>query len=158
VDQLPGMPPRTHKRCSGCDRVLPLADFNRNRRKADGRQSYCRDCFSQWHQRNKAVHNAQIHARNKRVAKDLQDRLLAYLRKHPCVDCGEEDLVVLEFDHLRDKTHNVAYLIRCGSWPRVLEEIAKCEVVCANCHRRRTARRGRFYRFLATFDDEDEDP
>lgn len=136
------MPPRTHKRCSGCNSTLPLAEFNRNRQAADGRQAYCRACFAAWHQRNKAAHNAQIHARNKRVAAVIQKRLLAYLREHPCVDCGERDVLVLEFDHLRDKTHNIAYLIRCGSWERVLAEIAKCEVVCANCHGRRTARRG----------------
>ena len=137
---------------------MPLESFNRNRRAADGRQAYCRACFSEWHQRNKAAHNAQIHARNKRVAKVMQERLLAYLREHPCVDCGEDDVLVLEFDHLRDKTHNIAYLIRCGSWERVLEEIAKCDVVCANCHRRRTQKRARSYRYLALFEVSDEDP
>lgn len=151
------MPVPRVKRCSGCQTFLPLDHFNRKRTAADGLQSYCRGCFSAWHQRNKAAHNAQIHARNKRVARDLQDRLLAYLRSHPCVDCGETDVLVLEFDHLRDKTHNVAYLIRCGSWERVVDEIAKCEVVCANCHRRRTLRRARSYRYLATFDSDEED-
>lgn len=145
------------KRCSGCRRVLSLDEFNRNRRKSDGRQSYCRSCFAAWHQLNKASHNAQIHARNKRVAKELQTLLLDYLREHPCVDCGEDDVLVLEFDHLRDKTHNVAYLIRCGSWERVVEEIEKCEVVCANCHRRRTGRRNGSYRYRATSGTDDDD-
>ena len=69
-----------------------------------------------------------------------------YLRLHPCVDCGESDIVVLEFDHLRDKTRNVSYLIGTGEIPRIKEEIAKCDVVCANCHRRRTSERGGWYR------------
>ena len=68
---------------------------------------------------------------------------------HPCVDCGESDIVVLEFDHLRDKTANVSYLISTGEIPRIKEEIAKCEVVCANCHRRRTSERGGWYRSRA---------
>src|SRR4051794_36986150 len=56
-------------------------------------------------------------------------------------DCGETDPVVLEFDHLRDKEFDIASGIHYHAWSKVLAEIAKCEVVCANCHRRRTARR-----------------
>lgn len=81
---------------------------------------------------------------DRRVAEN-QPRLRAYLREHPCTDCGEWDIAVLEFDHLRDKTANVSRMVRSASWERVLEEIAKCEVVCANCHRRRTARRAGYH-------------
>ena len=71
--------------------------------------------------------------------------VLAYLLEHPCVDCGETDPVVLDFDHLRDKTKNVSALLK-STWTRILREIEKCDVVCANCHRRRTASRGGFFR------------
>ena len=65
--------------------------------------------------------------------------MLEYLRTHACVDCGETDLLVLEFDHLRDKKYNIAEMInRDFTWASILREIEKCEVVCANCHRRRT--------------------
>jgi hypothetical protein len=47
--------------------------------------------------------------------------------------------VVLEFDHMGDKLFTVAKGLYDHSWEAVLSEIAKCEVVCANCHRRRTA-------------------
>jgi hypothetical protein len=67
--------------------------------------------------------------------------LLAYFKAHPCRDCGETDPVVLEFDHLRDKRFNIGGRLAYYNWDRILEEIAKCDVVCANCHRRRTARR-----------------
>ena len=72
--------------------------------------------------------------------------LVAFLREHPCVDCGEDDPVVLEFDHLRDKKFSISAGIQGRRWQDVLDEIAKCEVVCANCHRRRTAKRGGFLR------------
>ena len=71
---------------------------------------------------------------------------MAYFRDHPCVDCGETDPIVLEFDHLRDKKFGISTGIRNRNWADVLDEIAKCEVVCANCHRRRTVRRGGFIR------------
>lgn len=69
-----------------------------------------------------------------------------YLFDHPCVDCGETDPVVLEFDHIDTKSFDIAYGIRNNSWESVLREMDKCEVVCANCHRRRTSRRGGFRR------------
>ena len=72
--------------------------------------------------------------------------LMAYFRDHPCADCGETDPVVLEFDHLRDKKFVIAAGIRNRNWNDVLDEIAKCDVVFANCHRRRTAKRGGFLR------------
>jgi hypothetical protein len=67
---------------------------------------------------------------------------MAYLRQHPCVDCRETDPVVLQFDHTgNDKRANVSDLLTDRAWPAVLSEIEKCDVVCANCHHRRTARR-----------------
>jgi len=68
--------------------------------------------------------------------------LLAYLLDHPCIDCGEDDPVLLDFDH-RDpssKRSDVARLAHTKPWLQVLAEIEKCDVRCANCHRRRTAR------------------
>jgi hypothetical protein len=67
--------------------------------------------------------------------------LMAYLLEHPCVLCGEADPVVLDFDHLRDKVWEVTNLARHGGWSRLLAEIEKCRVLCANCHRRQTAQR-----------------
>jgi hypothetical protein len=77
-----------------------------------------------------------------------QNFITEYLAANPCVDCGEADPVVLEFDHVRGQKRKVmSTLVAEGySLKAIKEEIAKCDVVCANCHRRRTAHRGNFYK------------
>ena len=88
------------------------------------------------------------------LAKERTAYLVEYFATHVCVDCGEPDPVILEFDHLRDKSFDVAQALPYRSWKSILAEIAKCEVVCANCHRRRTGRRPGSLRVLLTSDDE----
>ena len=60
-----------------------------------------------------------------------------YLSKHPCTDCGNDNIVVLDFDHIRgEKVANISQIVSNGSALRsLLREIEKCEVRCANCHR-----------------------
>ena len=55
-------------------------------------------------------------------------------------------MLVLEFDHLGDKEFGIGAGFRDRSLQALLNEMAKCEVVCANCHRRRTATRGGYLR------------
>ncbi|MEN3284146.1 MAG: hypothetical protein V7607_5286 [Solirubrobacteraceae bacterium] len=77
----------------------------------------------------------------------LQAYVFEYLREHACVDCGEGDPVVLEFDHIGEKSAGIAALVAAGVKLDVVEnEISRCEVVCVSCHRRRTARRGHWRR------------
>lgn len=77
-----------------------------------------------------------------------QAAVRAWLAKNGCLDCAENDLRVLEFDHVRgDKLATIAQLIvREANLKRLADEIAKCDVVCANCHRRRTAQRANWKR------------
>lgn len=66
-----------------------------------------------------------------------------YLKNHSCVDCGNSDIRVLEFDHVRgQKETNVSNIIRNG-WKleRLISEIEKCEIRCCNCHRIVTIKR-----------------
>jgi len=63
-----------------------------------------------------------------------------YLSEHPCADCGESDVCVLEFDHVRGEKHGaISNMVRTGTSLETLKsEVEKCEVRCANCHRRKT--------------------
>lgn len=78
----------------------------------------------------------------------LRNIVWDYLLLHPCVDCGETDPIVLDFDHLSDKDSGISVLVNNASSVQTLQaEIAKCSVRCANCHRRKTAQDGNYWRF-----------
>ncbi|MCP2369372.1 hypothetical protein BJ978_000048 [Agromyces terreus] len=72
------------------------------------------------------------------------ERIGTYLLSHPCVDCGERDIRVLDFDHRHgvEKSGEVMKLAKAAySWRRVAAEIVKCDVRCRNCHARVTYER-----------------
>lgn len=77
--------------------------------------------------------NAKAYARNRAI-------VLA-AKKVPCADCGRcYSPVVMDFDHVRGtKRFNIGRNGGRGSITRLKAELAKCEVVCANCHRERHA-------------------
>lgn len=72
-------------------------------------------------------------------------KMVKKLKSVPCVDCHKKfPSYVMDFDHVRgEKTFNVGSLGNSISFKRIQSEIAKCEVVCSNCHRIRTWKRRR---------------
>jgi len=71
----------------------------------------------------------------------VRGELFAFLSAKACVDCGEKDPVVLEFDHRnpQNKFKPIARMLSGHySWNSLKKEIAKCDVRCANCHRRKS--------------------
>ena len=145
TSEAPTEPAET-RRCGRCRHDLPLDAFNR---RADGYQWWCRECFREYFRRRGALHVKQSGAARKRRRKIARQIVEEHLATHPCADCGETDRRVLEFDHLDEKRGNVAALMQEGFGAKTLRaEIAKCDVVCVNCHRRRTAARSRSWRLL----------
>lgn len=140
------------KVCSTCKVSKPKRDFYRNKSKKDGRQYSCKQCQKNYHnnkwyldnkkKRVKQVYKTKLH--RKRVSYRM---IIEHYFSKGCVDCGEKDVRVLEFDHVRGtkrrfknrRGEGVAYLVRCGyAWPSIKKEIDKCEVRCCNCHKLKT--------------------
>ena len=82
---------------------------------------------------------------DRRHAKGIRERNRDYMRKvrgeRGCVDCGEKDPIVLDFDHIHDSKRYTISNMQKHSLAKVDKEIAKCVVRCANCHRRVTHQR-----------------
>ncbi|MGH9199497.1 MAG: hypothetical protein ACRD1T_27675, partial [Acidimicrobiia bacterium] len=139
------------RRCSRCGELKALADFAFRNISAGLKGHYCRSCQADYRREHYKANRPDYITRAMEEARlRKQDVLLllhAYLREHPCVDCGESEPVLLDFDHVRDKDCEIATMIRAGRpWADIEREIAKCEVRCANCHARKTARQDGWYK------------
>jgi hypothetical protein len=138
------------KKCSRCGAMRPLVEFAWRKKAAGKRGPYCRGCrraYAKTHYAaNRDLYIERARRRNQIVRQQRAAHLIEFLSSNPCVDCGENDPTVLEFDHVAGKDFTIGERLRDTRWELVLAEIAKCDVVCANCHRRRTAKRGGFLR------------
>lgn len=99
---------------------------------------YHKDYYYRTHEKRLDLKRVSQTDRRKRNAQYI----LEYLAVHACINCGEKDPIVLEFDHLHSKVKDISDMSKgCWSLEKIQEEIDKCEVRCANCHRRITHQR-----------------
>jgi hypothetical protein len=141
------------RRCTGCGNIKDESEFSW-KIKGKRRSAKCKVCHSEYrkkhYENNKGKYLEKAKIRNKRHSRELAKKVFEYLSSHSCVDCNESDPVVLEFDH-RDrakKKFSIANAVRnANSWDTILKEIEKCDVRCANCHRRMTAKRAGWFRY-----------
>lgn len=125
--------------CLGCNTERPTSEFHRETKRKDGLATQCKICrhahYLRSYDRRKPMIRASaasIRKRNTEVVNKAKDV--------PCADCGiKYPSYVMDFDHLDPalKIKNVS-LLKAHSLEKLYAEIAKCEVVCSNCHRIRT--------------------
>jgi len=135
-----------NKKCSSCKKILDVSRFNWKFRNIK-RATYCKICSRKYikahYHQNRKYYLEKAKKRNIIVRKLIHEYIDSYLKNHPCVDCGESNTIVLEFDHIKKDTKddNVASIMKRQLTLRKLEaEVLKCEVRCANCHRIKTAK------------------
>lgn len=145
----------SQKYCPKCKTEKLVSHFSPNLKRKDGLQSMCDPCrgsyMKEWYEKNKETLKSRPRSRSVKgrtkgsipVRTTNRLKIVAYLSEHPCIDCGNDDIEVLEFDH-RDamtKEFQIGDSIRHGiAWKRIELEISKCDVRCANCHRKKTRR------------------
>lgn len=140
------------KQCAHCKEIKPLTEFAYANKILKTHQKHCRDCMREF---NKVTYARRSEDKKEQVRLDKQKRIEEakryiwhYLSTHPCVDCGESDPVVLEFDHVKGtKTVAIADMPGRGySLESIEREIRKTVVRCANCHRRKTSEERGWFR------------
>jgi hypothetical protein len=142
------------KTCCKCRREKLESEFGKNKINVDGLQRYCKECKRKiarvWYNSScKDSHLVNVKRNNRKYRNIMRNAIWEYLQIHPCVDCSETDPIVLEFDHVRGKKkYNISCLINSTNVDLLLEEIKKCEVRCANCHKRKTAKQFQNYKYI----------
>ena len=131
----------TIKTCLTCKEEKPESEFSYKNKASGTRQPVCKSCHSiytkKWYIENSDRHRANTKKWNDKHFNTAREFVTKYLLGHPCVDCGNSDVRVLDFDHVRgDKKSEIAIMVRNGSSINsISKEIEKCDVRCSNCHR-----------------------
>jgi bacterioferritin-associated ferredoxin len=120
------------KVCRGCGELLPLSEFGSDASRVNGLKSRCRSCMRAYEVILKSKRNQVNYA----YVRNLKENF-------PCTDCGQKyPYYVMDFDHIgTDKSNNVSEMVNRFGLATIIKEIAKCELICSNCHRIRTHKR-----------------
>ena len=98
------------------------------------RREYQREYMRKWYQKNKARHISYVRNRDKKIKNWLKE----YKTTLQCERCGENHPACLDFHHINphEKSFALGRVNKFLSVKLLQEEIAKCRVLCANCHRK----------------------
>ena len=142
---------RTCKKCGSAKPLDRFESFNRSGK--SWRRGTCYDCRGQYGKENfdrlaeyRRNYNAANRSNKRQKDFDRRTEIKAHideLKKAPCTDCGKcFPPVCMDFDHVGPKNRAIAGMV-FGAYrlPLIIEELKNCELVCANCHRIRTASR-----------------
>ena len=103
----------------------------------------------EYHAKNQAKRSKQISEARRKRRQFIRYYVLKYLLEHPCVDCGESNPILLEFDHVRGtKLFSIGNEITIRSLDAIKEEITKCDIRCLRCHRLRTVTSCNHYKWV----------
>lgn len=125
------------KTCNKCNETKDITEFAKNKTRKDGYNNICKACFKlyrdQHYQNNKDYYKEKA----KNYRKSMVESLEKFKATLECENCGEKRTYCLDFHHIdpNEKDGNISNLIRSTNLEKVKEEISKCKVLCANCHR-----------------------
>lgn len=126
------------KKCSHCRVEKPDEDFALKSRKTGRRTSICKPCYKLYQRKHYKENKEQYYARNQRQREKAR-KVLADFKSVGCKYCDEQERVALDCHHTKGDGSNerrVGKLANTGQTKQLKKELKKCEVVCANCHRK----------------------
>src|ERR1051326_7249795 len=131
--------------CAVCGLAQEAEAFAFKNRATGRRHRKCKACMAMYgrehYARNREAYIARNVANMRERRRALRHRVWQILVQQACLDCGERDPLLLDFDHVdpAKKRGDIYSLVRSAyGWQTIADEIVKCVVRCANCHRRRT--------------------
>lgn len=129
------------KTCPRCLQELPYSSFAKNNSKPDKCQSLCKECRVLYTKEHYIKNKQKYISKARNYEQKLKDYVYLIKKSAVCADCKYSyHPCQLDFDHLKDKEFEISLGFKSGL-NKLKKEIAKCEIVCANCHRLRTYNR-----------------
>ncbi len=129
------------KKCSSCSVVKDLKEFGLKWKDREYRQSFCKGCAARRSVAYYKQHRKKILDKSLKVQEEDRAWLRELKDNKPCMDCKVVHRhFALDYDH-RDPSKKLAAVgnvLNSHGRATALKEIAKCDLVCANCHRYRT--------------------
>lgn len=144
------------QRCKTCNETKGISEYHwRKDTKSNGGYRYvCKICAcnkaKESYQRNKEKCKARCAKAAKARILERRKFVYNYLKERSCVQCGESDVRCLDFDHVDSKDKDLAIsraIWNNWSMNRLINEINKCQILCANCHRKKTSDQMGWYDF-----------
>lgn len=143
--------------CTKCKKTKTETEYFYKDKRQGRLHSQCKDCYrahrktyhKQHYEKYGDAYRKRARERKIKARQEYRTNMLNYLRDKRCVICGEPDPVVLEMDHIepKDKQFSISQAVKFGySWGEIAKELKKCRVLCANCHKRHTAKQFGWYK------------
>ena len=128
------------KVCSKCGKTKDDSEFFWKNKENGILHSYCKECKRELDRKsyssNSHDRKEKIRERQRKIQEELKEYVTKLKKESCCSICGESRWYVLDFHHLGGKEYTIAALIKRGCSINTLkEELAKCQLVCSNCHR-----------------------
>ncbi|MDB5177030.1 MAG: hypothetical protein JWN75_698 [Candidatus Saccharibacteria bacterium] len=147
------------KICTKCLVSKFESDFFVKDKKTGRLHTQCKECYKSHRKTYYAEHYSKYgdlyreraKLRRIEIQQGLRSKMLEYLHGKSCALCGENDIRTFEFDHLEPKlkSFGIARAIGDGTkWDKILLEIQKCRILCANCHKKHTSSQFGWYKTL----------
>ena len=126
------------KQCSKCEQDKPLSAFRKDKTKKSGYQHFCKECAKTYYRSvYSEKYSDKYNERNNKRRAHHMSLLTEYKNSLQCVVCGESENVCLDFHHLDPNMKDFSIATSMGrNWSAIEEELKKCVVLCANCHRK----------------------
>lgn len=147
------------KTCTVCGVNKHEMDYFYRNKRNNKLHSQCKQCYvskrrdtwKAYYYKHGSKYREKAVSRNREIKNKLREKMLKYLSDKSCSVCGISDVRVLEFDHKDPSTKSFAIaaaIANTRSWDKILTEINKCQILCANCHKIKTSSEQNWYKSL----------
>lgn len=138
------------KTCTKCNTPKSDDEFSFRNKAKSIRHHVCQHCHKIAAKTHYHENQKKYYERVKSFKMANRIKMYQYLSDKQCIDCGNPDPLVLDFDHQdgKQKERGIAEMLRKNCWEKILKEIAKCEIRCSNCHRIKTAKELGYTKYL----------